>query len=102
MGKAVVIVEYQEDHKGEFIENIFHIYLKANSRFVELIIKVFKPLVSIVVDRKVLSYMYAVREVCERITKDPEEVYKSIKDSKEVSKNDLDEYRRFFLYKRRN
>jgi len=64
-----------------------------------LIVKVFKPLVNMVIDRKVLSYMYTAREVCERITKDPEGVYKSIKDSKEVSKNDLVEYRRFFLYK---
>lgn len=99
MGKAVVIVEYREDHKGEAIENVFYIYLKANNRFVELMIKVFKPLVNMVIDRKVLSYMYTAREVCERITKDPGGVYKSIKDSKEVSKNELEEYRRFFLYK---
>ena len=99
VGKAVVIVEYREDHKGEFIENVFHIYLKADNRFVELMIKVFKPLVNMVIDRKVLSYMYTAREVCERITKDPGGVYKSIKDSKEVSKKDLAEYRRLFLYK---
>ena len=99
MGKAVVIVECREDHKGEFIENVFYIYLKANNRFVELIIKVFKTLVNLIIDKKVSTYISAAKEVCERITKDPDGVYKSIKDSKEVSKNDLEEYRRFFLHK---
>ncbi|MBI4620510.1 MAG: hypothetical protein HY739_10155 [Desulfobacterales bacterium] len=102
MGKAVIIVEYREDRKGKFIENVLYIYLKANNRFVELIIKVFKPLARMVLDRKLLSYISTAREVCERITEDSAEVYKDIKDSKEVSKNDLEEYRRFFLHKRRN
>jgi hypothetical protein len=97
-GEAVVIVEYREGLKGEFIENVFYIYLKANNRFVELMINVFKPLVNMVIDRKVLSYMYTVIEVCERIDKDPAGVYKGIKDSKDISKKDLEEYRRFFLH----
>lgn len=99
MGKAVVIVEYREDHKGESVQNVFYIYLKANNRFVELIIKVFKTLVNLIIDKKVSTYISAVKEICERIAKDPGGVYKSIKDSKELTKNDLGEYRRFFLYK---
>ena len=97
-GEAVVIVEYREGIKGKFIENVFYIYLKANNGFVGLIMKIFKPMVSEVINRKVLSYMHAVIEVCERIAKDPGGVYKSIKDSKDISKKDLEEYRRFFLH----
>ncbi len=103
-GKGIVILEYSKDDAEEdsplYINLNF--YGKTDNKVLDSIFRIFTTIVNLLVDRKISSYISNVREISEWIYEAPEEVYKKIDESEDISKEELMEYKRIFLSKHKD
>jgi len=101
-GSLVFALEYHEGRQGADprVEMIPVLYLRLDNFLAHGILKTIAPLLHGVIERRVANLTAATRIVGERITRDPEGLFREMQTWRDVRQEDLEAYRRAFLSER--
>ena len=101
-GGMVFGLEYRDARQGAdpAVEVTPQLYVRLDNRLAHGVLKAIAPLLHGVIDRRVANLTAATQIVGERITRDPESLYREMKMWKDVGPEDLEAYRQAFLAER--
>lgn len=91
-GKTVILQASQygrADHGQEWVKSQLTIYAKIENPILAFFIKIFEPLVGKLVDPKISKAQGVVRQVSEAMVQDPQESYRRIAESHQLTPEDL-------------
>lgn len=98
-GNLVFALEYREVRAGsEFYTEVSPLlYLRLDNVLAHGVLKVVAPLIHGLIDRRVANLTIAAQLVGERLTRDPEALYREIRGWSEIRPEDLQMFRQTFL-----
>lgn len=98
-GSLVFTLAYRESRQGADpnVEMIPDLYLRLDNFLAHGILKTIAPLLHGVIDRRVASLTLVTQIVGERITRDPEGLFREMQTWRDIRQEDLEAYRRAFL-----
>ena len=97
-GSMVFTLEYRERFDGNesYVEIEPQLFLRLDNVVAHGILKVLAPLLHGVIDRRAANLTQAAQIVSQRLTKDPQGLYREIRTWPDVRPEDLDEFRQAF------
>ncbi len=97
-GNMVFTLEYRERFDGNesYVDVQPQLFLRLNNFVVHGILKVLAPLLHGIIDRRVANLTEATQIVSQRLTKDPQGLYREIRTWLDVRPEDLEEFRQTF------
>jgi hypothetical protein len=97
-GSMVFALQYRERwHEGEgYVEMDPQLYLRIDSAVAHGVLKVLAPLLHGTIDRRVAGLTAATQAVSERLTRDPQGLYREMQTWPDIRPGDLDAYRLAF------
>ncbi|MFQ5989237.1 MAG: hypothetical protein ACE5K9_04910 [Candidatus Methylomirabilales bacterium] len=100
-GKTMIFQEsrYRKTDQGQmWVKTQITIYAKIENPVLAFFIKLFAPLIGQMVDPKISKAQGVVRQVNELMVQDPQETYRRIAESGELSTEDLDTLRKLMAF----
>ena len=97
-GSMVFTLEYRErwDGNESYVEVEPQLFLRLDNIVVHGILKVLAPLLHGIIDRRVANLTEAAQIVSQRVTKDPQGLYREIRTWPDVRSEELEEFRQAF------
>jgi hypothetical protein len=97
-GSMVFALTYRERWEGNesYVEIDPQLFVRLDNLLVHGILKILAPLIHGVIDRRADSLTVAARVVSQRLTLDPQGLYREIRTWPDVGPTELEEYRHFF------
>lgn len=98
-GGMVFTLEYHDSRDGAdpTVEVTPQLYVRLDNVLAHGLLKVISPLLHGVIDRRVANLTLATQAIGERITRDPEGLYREMQTWQDVRPEDLEAYRQAFL-----
>jgi hypothetical protein len=98
-GGMVFTLEYRQVAEGSepLMEVVPQLFVRLDSVLAHGLVKVLRPLLHGVIDRRVASLAAATTVVTDRITRDPAGLYREMETWPDITPQDLDSYRAAFL-----
>lgn len=97
-GNMVFTLEYRErwDGNDPYMEVQPQLFLRLNSIVAHGILKILAPLLHGIIDRRVANLTEAAQIVSQRVTKDPQGLYREIRTWPDIRSEELEEFRHAF------
>jgi hypothetical protein len=101
-GSMVFTLEYREPHHNEMptVEVAPQLYVRLDNILAHGTLKVLSPLLHGVIDRRFANLTAATQIVGERVTRDPEGLYREMQTWSDIRPDQLEHFRRAFLAER--
>lgn len=97
-GRAVAVLEFEEaESKKRKMYNWVDLYFRIDNIVLSTVVRVISPIIGPLVDKKIGYFLGATQRICQRVTDDPKKVYDAVRNSKDVSKDDLAAFKDEFL-----
>jgi len=94
-GESVVVLEYAQEQPN-VVCNTITVYIRVHSFFSPLM-RLASPIVRSMVSRKTTALLNASMKLSEQLVTDPEGVYREICDCRDITPEQLGEFRRIFI-----
>jgi len=97
-GSMVFSLEYREQWEGNdpYVEVNPQLFVRLDNIVAHGILQVLAPLIHGVIDRRMEGLTAAAQVVSQRLTKDPQGLYREMRTWRDIRSQDLEEYRRTF------
>jgi hypothetical protein len=101
-GGMVFTLEYLDSRQGTdpTVEVTPKLYVRLDNVLVHGMLKIISPLLHGVIDRRVANLTLATQAIGERITRDPEGLYREMQTWQDILPEDLEAYRQAFVMER--
>ena len=95
LGRGTVFLEFREKPGNTDKTYInANLYAKIDNVFIALLLKILKPIVNPLIDKKVYKFIHETQKLAVRIDTHPDEVYEAIKESGLADANELAEFQK--------
>ncbi len=98
-GRATAAIGYTPDKDGEktVVKNDLMVFVKVDNVVVDFFIKAFDWLIRLLVHNQIGQASSAAKKLTEAVAQNPDKVYEALRKSPEISREELEEFRRTFL-----
>jgi hypothetical protein len=98
-GRMVLILDYREvRERGQtYVESDPDFYVRIDHAVVGFMVRLLRPLVNVIIDRRVALIADATRKLFDRVVTDPRGLYREMAAWSDVRPDDLEAYRRAVL-----
>lgn len=97
-GRGVFLLKYRAVHGNPLRVYVdANVYTKIENVVLELLMKILKPIVIPLMDKKIYKFLNETRKLAKEITMHPEEVYQSVKESGFADDEELEEFKKLIF-----
>lgn len=90
----VLIFEHKANGEGSYVENDLYGYIKIDNTFVAYLVKLLQPIIGSMAHEKIKHILSVGATVSELAYRDPADFLRKLEESPELSRQELDEFRR--------
>ena len=98
LGKGTLLFEYRGvggNPRRTYVNA--NVYTKIDNIVVEIFLKILKPIIMPLMDKKIYKFINETQELAREITRHPEKVYQVVKESGHADEKELEEFRKLVL-----